>query len=77
MNTIAFEFGKIILTVQDPKEWDFVKLLSGKVEDVAPGVFHFSMSTHNLKRIADHFTGDRKPRVVSGHRFGIAALPPE
>jgi len=69
MNQIAFEFGKIILTLGDPRDWEPAKRITGKVHDVAPGVFEMALSTQNMQRIVALFQGDRKPVVTRGHRF--------
>jgi len=69
MNQIAFEFGKIILYLGDPRDWPFAATITGKVTDVAPGVFEMALSTQNMKRIVDRFHGPAKPVVIRGQRF--------
>lgn len=69
MNQIAFKFGKIVLSLGDPRDWAFAKTLSGKVEDTAPGVFELSLSTQNMQRIVKQFSGEKKPKVIGGQRF--------
>jgi SNF2 family DNA or RNA helicase len=59
-------FNKIILTLSNPADWIIANQLTGKIEERAPGQFEMALSTHNLSRIANFFTGDRKPVVISG-----------
>jgi SNF2 family DNA or RNA helicase len=50
-------------------------MLTGKVEEICPGVYEYALSTHNMQRIVRAFSGPKKPVVVSGHQFldGIKA----
>lgn len=68
MNRLSFTFNKIILQVVDPLDWPAAKMMSGKVEEVGPGVFEMALSTHNMQRIARLFTGNKKPVVVKGQQ---------
>jgi SNF2 family DNA or RNA helicase len=69
MNQIAFKFAKIVLMVQDPADWVYVKNITGKVDDVGPGVFEMALSTQNMQRIARQFVAEKKPQVISGQQF--------
>lgn len=68
MTQISFTFNKIVLRTSDPRYWEPIKRLTGKVEETSPGTFEMALSTHNLQRIARLFGGSL-PQVSGGHRF--------
>ena len=68
-NEIKFTYSKIILKLSDPADWLFASKLTGKVEDIAPGVFEYALSTQNMQRIAKWLTGPRKPVVTGGQQY--------
>lgn len=68
MNRISFTYNKIILELSNPRDWTAAKMITGKVDEIGPGVFEMSLSTHNMQRITRLFNGENKPTVVSGHK---------
>lgn len=69
MNTLEATFNKLRLRLSNPLDWEGAKSITGKVEEISPGYYEMTLSTHNLKRIGDRYQGVNRPKVIKGQHF--------